>query len=150
MTRIRSELSKKNPLYIDKYAFRTAYYFALQYPEWKKQYAEIIGNAVHAVDYNDMPHGSGTGDPTARLAIRSSVLRGNISLIESTAIIAGRDMADYLLYGVTNEGVTYNYLRQGRNESLGIIPCGKNQYYQMRRLFYYLLSQKLEEASIKS
>lgn len=149
MTQIRSELSKTNPLYIDKYAFRTAYYFALQYPKWKRQHAEYVGAAVKAVDYDDMPRGSGTGDPTSRIAMRSSILRSNIDLVECTALIAGRDLAEYLLYAVTNEDITYNYLRSGRSK-LGRIPCGRNQYYQMRRLFYYLLSQKLEEMNVKS
>jgi len=148
MTQIRTELSKNNPLYIDKFAFRTAYYFALQYPKWKCQYSETISATIKAVDYNDMPYGTGTGDPTARIALRSSILRSNIELVESTALTAGRDIAEYLLYAVTNEGITYNYLRGGRCK-LGRIPCGRNQYYQMRRLFYYLLSQKLEEMNVK-
>ena len=148
MTQIRPELSKRNELYIDKHAFYMAFHFAMQYPEWKKQYADMIGGATKAVDYNDMPHGTGTGDPTARIAMRSSILRGNIELIESTALIAGRDLAEYLLYAVTNEGVTYKYLQSGQC-SLGKVPCGRNQFYQMRRLFYYLLSKKLEEANVK-
>lgn len=148
MTQIRTELSKNNPLYIDKFAFRTAYYFALQYPKWKRQYAESIGSVIKAVDYNDSPKGTGTGDPTARIAMRTSILHSNIELIECTALMAGRDMAEYILYAVTNEGITYNYLRGGRCK-LGRIPCGRNQYYQMRRLFYYLLSQKLEEMNVK-
>ena len=148
MTKIRAELSKKNPLYIDKHAFLSAYHFALQYPEWKRQYADAIGSAIKAVDYNDMPHGTGTGDPTARIAMRSSILRSNIDLIECTALTAGQDIAEYLLYAVTNEGITYNYLRSERCR-LGRIPCGRNQYYQMRRLFYYLLSKKMEERNVK-
>ena len=114
MTKIRAELSKKNPLYIDKHAFLSAYHFALQYPEWKRQYADAIGSTVKAVDYNDMPHGTGTGDPTARIAMRSSILRSNIDLIERTALTAGQDLAEYLLYAVTNEGVTFNYLHSER------------------------------------
>ena len=149
MTQIRAELSKKNKLYIDKHAFYCAYHFAMQYPDWKNQYADLIGGAVRAVDYNDMPHGNSTGDPTARIGMRSSILRGNIDIVESTALIAGQELAEYLLYAVTNEGITYNYLRSDRCK-LGRIPCGRNQYYQMRRLFYYLLSKKLEEANIKS
>ena len=106
MTRVRPELSKRNELYIDKHAFYTAYHFALQYPEWKRQYSELIGGAVKAVDYKDSPRSSETGDPTARIAMRSSILRGNIELVESTALIAGRDLAEYLLFAVTNESVT--------------------------------------------
>lgn len=147
MTKIRAELSKKNPLYIDKHAFLSAYHFALQYPEWKRQYADAIGSAVKAVDYNDMPHGTGTGDPTARIAMRSSILRSNIDLIECTALTAGQDLAEYLLYAVTNEGVTFNYLHSERCP-LGKILCERTKYYQMRRLFYYLLSKRLEERAI--
>lgn len=147
MTKIRAELSKKNPLYIDKHAFLSAYHFALQYPEWKRQYADAIGSAVKAVDYNDMPHGTGTGDPTARIAMRSSILRSNIDLIERTALTAGQDLAEYLLYAVTNEGVTFNYLHSEWCP-LGKILCERTKYYQMRRLFYYLLSKRLEERAI--
>ena len=147
MTKIRAELSKKNPLYIDKHAFLSAYHFALQYPEWKRQYADAIGSAVKAVDYNDMPHGNGTGDPTARIAMRSSILRSNIELIERTALTAGQDLAEYLLYAVTNEGVTFNFLHSDRCP-LGKILCERTKYYQMRRLFYYLLSKRLEERAI--
>ena len=147
MTKIRAELSKKNPLYIDKHAFLSAYHFALQYPEWKRQYADAIGSAVKAVDYNDMPHGTGTGDPTARIAMRSSILRSNIDLIERTALTAGQDLAEYLLYAVTNEGVTFDYLHSERCP-LGKILCERTKYYQMRRLFYYLLSKRLEERAI--
>ena len=80
MTKIRAELSKKNPLYVDKHAFLSAYHFALQYPDWKRQYVEAIGQAIKAVDYDDMPHGTSTGDPTPRIAMRSSILRSNIDL----------------------------------------------------------------------
>lgn len=148
MTKIRAELSKKNPLYIDKHAFLSAYHFALQYLSWKQQYTEAIGQAIKAVDYDDMPHGMSTGDPTPRIAMRSSILRSNIDLIENTALFAGQDLAEFILYAVTNEGTTYNYLSAGRCP-LGKIPCGRNQYYQMRRLFYYLLSKRMEERNIK-
>ena len=147
MTKIRGELSKKNPLYVDKHAFLSAYHFALQYPDWKRQYTEAIGQAVKAVDYDDMPHGTSTGDPTPRIAMRSSILRSNIDLIENTALLAGQDLAEFLLYAVTNEGVTFVSLSSERCP-LGRIPCERTKYYQMRRLFYYLLSKRLEERGI--
>lgn len=150
MTKIRVELSKKNPLYVEKHAFLSAYHFALQYPKWKRQYAESVGAVIKAVAYDGMPHGTETGDPTARIAMRTDILSGNIALIENIALTAGRDLAEYILYAVTNEGVSYNYLRCGRCKELAPIPCGKNEYYQMRRLFYYLLSKKMEEKNVKS
>ncbi len=149
MTKIRAELSKSNPLYVDKHAFLSAYHFALQYPVWKRQYADTIGSAVKAVDPDGMPHGSETGDPTSRIAMRASVLRSNIDLIESTALTAGEGLAEYILFATTNEGVTYKYLT-GERCKLGRIPCGRNEYYQRRRLFYYLLSKRMEERNVTS
>jgi hypothetical protein len=81
--------------------------------------------------------------------MRSSILRSNIDLIENTALLAGQELAEFILYAVTNEGTTYNYLGGGRCP-LGKIPCGRNQYYQMRRLFYYLLSKRMEERNVTS
>ncbi len=146
--RVRPELSKKNSLYISKHAFYTAYHFALQYPEWKGMYAEMIGQAQKAVDYDDMPKGNSTGDPTSRIAMRTYILGNRIRTVESIAQIAGQDMWEYLLFGVTHDGVTFNYLKSPRSP-LGIIPCERGKYYQMRRLFYYLLSQRLEDAELK-
>lgn len=147
MTKIRAELSKKNPLYIEKHAFYMVYHFALQYPSWKQEYADLLGTSMKAIDYDDMPHGNGTGDPTSTLAMRTCILKSKIDLVERTAMTAGRDLWQYLLYGVTHD-VTYNNLRQGRIEELGVIPCGRNTYYQIRRMFFFLLYTKLEELEI--
>lgn len=150
MSKVKPELSKKSPLYIDKHTFYSVYHFALQYPSWKQKYAEMIGSATKGLDYDDMPHGTGVGDPTSRIAIRTYSLKSKINAVESIAHTAGKDLWRHLLYGVTHEGVTYEYLRSGRNKELGKILCGRNQYYQMRRLFYYLLAEKMEEISLKS
>ena len=149
MTLIR-QLSKKNKFYIDKHAFYAAYHFALNYPSWKKQYAELIGQAVRAVDYDDMPHSTGTGDPTSRIAMRSSVLSARIDTIETLAVTAGGKWWRHLLYAVTHEGVTYTRLRMGMVRELGEMDWGKNQYYQSRRLFYFLLWEKIEESQLIS
>ena len=150
MGKVRAELSKKNPLYIDKHTFYYVYHFALLYPEWKIKYAELLGSAQKALDYDDMPHGSNTGDPTSRIGMRTYAIKSRIDAVESIAYeVAGPVMWRHLLYGVTHDGVTYKYLSSGRHE-LGKIACGKNQYYQMRRAFYYKLSKRLEETSLVS
>lgn len=142
-------LSKKNPFYIDKRTFYHTFYFALGYPEWKEQYAEMIGSAMKAIDYNGMPHGNETGDPTAKIGMRTYAIKSRIDAIESTAMVAGQDLWEHLLYGVTHEGVTFDYLHSDRCP-LGKLKCERTKYYQMRRLFYYLLSKRIEELSILS
>lgn len=142
-------LSKKSAYFIDKRTFYQAYYFALGYNEWKEQYASMIGSAIKAVDYNGMPNGNETGDPTARIGMRTYAIKTRIDAIESVAKAAGQDLWPFLLYGVTHDQVTFNHLDSDRCP-IGRIPCGHTKYYQMRRMFYYLLSKKIEELSILS
>lgn len=63
------------------------------------------------------------------------------SLAQSAALIANKDIAQYILLSVTKnksyEGVEYA-------EGFGRIPCGRTDFYGYRRLFYHLLNKKLE------
>lgn len=138
MPRIRSEISKRNEYWISKHAFYTAYHYALQYNEWRDEYERVSGG-LRGVSYDGMPHGNSVGNPTESAGIRGADLWAKMHLIEETAERADPDIARYILKAVTNEGVTYDYLR-------GImgIPCGHNQYYKARRRFYFLLSKHLE------
>ena len=58
--------------------------------------------------------------------------------IEENAKEADAELWEYIVKAVTNENVTYNYLKQIMN-----IPCGQTYYYEKRRKFYYLLSSKI-------
>lgn len=138
LTTVRAELSKSNEFWISKHAFYTAYHYALQYNEWRDEYERVTGG-VRAVNYDGMPHGSTVGNPTESAGIRGAELSAKMELVQETARQADPELVKYLLKAVTNEGITYEYLR-------GImgIPCGHNRYYKARRKFYYLLSQKLE------
>ena len=44
----------------------------------------------------------------------------------------------YLLKAVTEENVTFKYLKTVMN-----IPCEKDMFYDRRRKFYFLLSKKI-------
>lgn len=77
-----------------------------------------------------MPSGSGPGDPTGRIAERAAVLSQDIDMIERAANkAAGRD-AQNLLKNVTL-GIAWEYLP---------VSCGRRKFYDMRRLFFYLLA----------
>lgn len=141
MTKVRAKLSETNRYYIDKHAFYSAYHYALQYKEWKSEYETLskYGDST-GVDYSRDKTGSspGVGDPTFNLGTRLAKLKSNIDLIESSALEVNPILYKWLIKAVTEEFVSYNYLRTVLN-----IPCGKNFYYKMRRKFYYILSQKL-------
>ena len=58
--------------------------------------------------------------------------------MEKTAEDADRVLSSYILAAVTNEDVTYNYLKMVMG-----IPCERDMYYDRRRKFYWLMSQRM-------
>ena len=111
MPKIRTTtLEKYN---ISKYRYMELIYFCLQYNEWKKMIED------------------------ENIILCEIELKYKCKLIEQTAIEADAELYPYILKAVTNEGVSYNYLKMVYN-----IPCGKDVYYDRRRKFYCLLSEK--------
>lgn len=136
MTRIRPTI-KKGEWVLTKHQFYTAYHYAMQYNEWKTELDAIT--FVSAISADSEPHGTGVGNPTEVKAMRRGRFSTKVETIRSLAAQAAPEISNWLLLAVTNEGVTYNYLR---NRGM---PCGKNYFYDRRRKFYYLLSKHLEE-----
>ena len=137
MTKIRPTISQKKEYYITKHEFYVAYHFALQYSEWKAERNSLInlGNTAESEI-----HANSISNPTERKGIKVSELTAKIQMVEDSAAEADPVLAKWILDGAIHEGWSYNYLRLKLN-----MPCGKNLYYQTRRKFYYILSQKLTE-----
>lgn len=121
---------------ISKNRFRELYYWCLQYNEWIDE-LKYKTNTVGAMEITGMPATHGGGDATQQLAIRRAQLEQNCRLIEQTAIETGSDIYQYLIKAVTDENITYRYLKM----IMGI-PCGKKMYYDRRRKFYWLLDKR--------
>lgn len=113
------------------------YHYCLQYNEWKDE-LKYKCDTVSGIEITDMPITHNNSDDTQNLAIRRAELSQKCELIEATAREADQDIYQYILKAVTNEGISYNYLYTVMN-----IPCGKDMYYDRRRKFYWLLSQKI-------
>ena len=137
MAEIRTPV-KSSKYYISKQKFLTARHFCLQYSEWRDEYKALSSGNISGIDYDGMPHGSTVGNPTEARAIRLEELSRKISLVEQTAIEAGEDIAEWILKGVTSEDATFRYLKMVMG-----IPCEKDMYYDRRRKFYWLISQKI-------
>lgn len=137
MPNVRSTSLKKYD--ISSHRFMELYHFCLQYNEWKQE-LRACNDTLHSAEITGMPKGSGHSDATAKLAMRRVELTRKCELIEQTAKEAEPDIAEYIMKAVTNEGITFNYLHQMMN-----IPCGKDYYYERRKRFYWLLSQKKTE-----
>ena len=134
MTKVRPLSQKKYE--ISKHRFLELYHFCLQYQEWKNE-LEHMQDTVKSMSYSVAAKGNGSGSATERLVIRRERLRKKCELIEQTAIETDPDIYEYILIGVTTEYGSYRYL-----SSIGM-PCGKTMYYERRRRFYWLLSQKI-------
>lgn len=106
-----------------------------QYGEMK---AELDALATVAPELDGMPRGTGTSDPVHAAAVRREKLAEKVMAIERCARVAGGDCYDALLLGVTTRGSSYNWLRMS-----GRVYCGKDQYYNMRARFFYLLNLAL-------
>lgn len=122
---------------ISTHEFYMAMHFAYQYHEWKKELSGLTDTSK-AIQYSDMPKGSIDPDPTGELVERRERLVRSIDIIESCARRADPELYEWIMLGVTNDGVNYDSLL-----TLKGIPCSRNTYYDRRRKFYYLLSKKI-------
>lgn len=130
--------AKNSKYYISKQKFLTARHYCLQYNEWRDEYGMLVGGGISGVSYDDMPHGSNLANPTELKAMRMAELSEKIALVERTALEAGEDIAEWVLKGVTSEDATFHYLKTVMG-----LPCEKDMYYDRRRKFYWLISQKI-------
>lgn len=122
---------------ITKHRFAELYHFCMQYPEWKDELNYKTDN-INSIDISDMPVNHNNVSSVEKLALRRLQLESKCKIIEQTAIEADPELYQYILKAVTNEGISYNYLKMVMN-----IPCGKKMWYDRRRKFYYLLSEKI-------
>ena len=134
-TVIRPEISIKNKYHIDKHRHYELKHFCLQYPNWKKAYAEFSNvsmplSTIERVSTSNLP-----GDPTAKRAMLKAHYSERISLIEKTAMETDQYLSEYILKAVTEE-LSYTYLKS----KLGI-PCSRDTYYDRYRRFFWLLSE---------
>ena len=131
-------LSTKNPYYLTKHRFYEVYHYAMQYQEWKDEY-RTTEQTMRGIAYDGVKvKSSGSGDALERVAIRLTELSEKIEMLEAVAKETDKDLSEYILRGVTDEQVTYNYLSMVLH-----IPCSRNTYYSLRRKVYWLLSERL-------
>ena len=132
-TLIRPKLSVKNPYWIDKHRYYELKHFCLQYPEWKKAYAEYVGPSISSISRR--PSTNDYSNPTENRAIMKAYYSDRIELIEKIARDTDRELHNYILQAVTQE-LSYTYLKSRLN-----IPCGRDMYYDRYRRFFWLLSE---------
>lgn len=137
-TVIRPEVSSKNKYWIDKHRYYELKHFCLQYPEWKRAYAEFSDPGIPLSMIERMPTDNIPGDPTAKRAMLKAYYSDKIALIEQTALETDLYLREYILKAVT-EGLSYAHLKTKLN-----IPCGRDMYYDRYRRFFWILSKSRE------
>lgn len=105
-------------------------YFCMQHEEKKREIQRLCG--VNVSVENEMLCGNTIGNPIVSQAIRRAMLQEDVELIERTTIEADSEIHLWLMKNVT-EGIPYEYLD---------VPKARKQFYESRRYFFYLLSQK--------
>lgn len=134
-TIIRPAISEKNKYWIDKHRHYELKHFCLQYPEWKKAYAEFSDVSIPLSMMERIPTSNIPGDPTAKRALMRTYYSDKIKLIEKIALETDIYLYNYILRAVT-EGLSFTYLKTRLD-----IPCGKDMYYDRYRRFFWLLSK---------
>jgi hypothetical protein len=135
-TNIRASISESNPFYISKHEYLMTKHFAMQYVVWKKQKTEIETRIAYGFKIGGVRNEENVS-PVEILNEYAEKYSSRIELIERIAKIAGEDIWQIVLVGVTTD-CNYEYLRLVKN-----IPCCKDTYYKMYRKFFWLLNREL-------
>lgn len=134
-TLIRPEISSKKKYWIDKHRHYELKHFCLQYPEWKRAYAEFDNPDMPLSTIERVPTSNLPGDPTAKRALMKARYSEKMDLVEKIAIETDKYLHNYILKAVT-ENLSYTYLK-----SILEIPCSRDTYYDRYRRFFWLLSE---------
>lgn len=133
------QLSKGNGYYLSKAAFLESLYFAYQYQEFLDE-LEVIGDGSKGISYDAQPHGDAKAGGLEDLAIRRARISSKVDLIERVCREVDPELYPWLIKGFTSDEVGYDYLRYQLR-----MPCGRNQYYEKRRKFYFLLYREKQK-----
>ena len=130
--------SRKSKYFIPKEDYLTVIHYSLRYPIWKQE-LDSYADTSRAITYDkDKVITSGDCDSTfeAAVMISESDMARKVKLIDDTISLTSKGMDNWLRLGVCY-GLTFDQLK------VKGMPCERDMYYDMRRHYYYELSQKI-------
>lgn len=128
---------RSSPYWTEKADYKTAVYWCLRYPLWKKELA-TLPDSSKAIQYDkDKVQSASNYDATAELAMKRVDIESKINLLESTAKIVMPECPEYLIRGVTEEDIRIEDLIASG------MPFSKNLYLMRRQKFYYLIARRI-------
>jgi|UniRef100_UPI0006CF7ACF hypothetical protein len=127
---VRKRDIKLSDYNISRAKYNELKYFCMQYGEKRQELHKNYG--LGSVSSDGLPKGNLPGNPTEKTAIRNSILKKDIDLIEQTAMEADSEIYLWLIKNVT-EGIPYEFMP---------VPLSRTKFYDSRRYFFYLLAQR--------
>ncbi|MDF2842490.1 MAG: hypothetical protein K0R00_916 [Herbinix sp.] len=121
---------KLKKYHISEDHYQELFRFCKRYQEREKEIKEL--RLLSSIPSDGMPRGNTTGDPTAAKAIKIFKLQSENEMIVLTAKEADPYIFKAIFKNVT-EGISYEYLD---------CPCSRGMFYDRRRKFFKLLSEK--------
>jgi len=128
---------RNSPYWTPRQDYLTAIHWCLRYNDWKKELAKLPDTSRGIRYDSDKVQTSNDYDATAELAMRRVEIEAKINLLESTARLCMPEFTEYLIKGVTTEGIRIeDLIAQG-------MPYNRSVYLRMRQKLYHLLSKKI-------
>lgn len=135
-TTIRPELSERSKYWIEKHRYYELKHFCLQYPLWKKAYANLSSMQSVRYDLAGPIKTNIINKPVETCIERSMFYLDRMDMVERAAKETDDVLSGYILKAVTN-GISYDCLRAKAE-----IPCCKDTYYDLYRRFFWLLDKE--------
>ena len=129
-------LSTKNKYYLPKETFLMVIHYCKQYPTWESELEALNGTNMGIAYDKVRVQTSNSYDSTAEIAVRRAEISRKKEVIDKTAQEVAGDLWHWLILGVCHDH-PYYYLQHAG------IPCGKDLYYKLRRIFYYEMAKKV-------
>lgn len=130
MNKVNKKNIKSSDLNISKARYNELKYFCKQYQEKKDELKNSYG--LSTMVSNGLTSINHISKPTEERAIKNVMLRNDIEMIEETAKEADQHISPWLIKNIV-DGIPYEWMD---------VPLSRTKFYDARRYFFYLLSQK--------
>ena len=138
VSEMKKTLSENNPCHLSRNRQKELEYFVKQYPEWKEKLKEIDGYlSKHESVINTVRQATDFSSIIDYMVEERERYLKKIDLVDNTIDslpICGILKGDILHCVITNDGYDKMCARKR-------IPCGRRQFYEYIRLFYFKLDR---------
>jgi hypothetical protein len=136
---MRDYIPKSEKYYLASYRYLELKAFCRQYRSWHEGLRACYGFKGNGFGLNSAIRPSEHSDPTERAVELAEKYRNKIAMVDKAAKEADAVLAPYIILNAT-QGLSFDRL-----DSYGKRPpCGKNQFYEARQKFFWLLDQVRE------